>query len=501
MILEAVANLILGPLTESVDLSAGEIDSDDVLYRRLSGGSRRDLSPVAQDRAVEVSHYLWRTNPLAKRIVEMMLDMTVGDGITFEVTASTPSGEPDEAAANDATKVVEQFWADPQMRLDLRHRDLIRDLALNGELVLRAFTGTGTVALGYIDPARIKSVEKDPYNLFVDSAVILKPKNPGEPDVRLEVLQARIDPVSGQREYLGGDTFFYGINRLTSSHRGVPDLLALADWIDGYDQIMFNAVDRSALMNAFIWDVTLAGADEKVIQQWIEDHGDAPRPGTTRVHNDSETWQAVTPGLGAFETEHVARMVKNLILGGAGVPEAWFAEGDSANRATLAEQGAPTYRMIQARQKIIKAIFEDLLSYVVSVAQKAGRIPARAEITVNVSLPEPSAEDTTEFQQALPSLVNALMTAIGEQFISRESARSLFLMMAGGLGMEFDAADEAEKIEQESEAEAQEQQRQINELRAQMERDPETAALAMQKAGLRPPQAGDDTGEDDDAPR
>ena len=112
---------------------------------------------------------------------------------------------------------------------------------------------------------------------------------------------------------------------------------------------------RSALQNAFVWDVTVSGADEAEIGRWLAAHGAAPRPGTVRAHNEKEAWGAVAPTLGAAEVETTSSLVKNLVLGGAGLPEAWFADGDAANRATLSGQMAPTYKMLAARQRTVRA--------------------------------------------------------------------------------------------------------------------------------------------------
>ena len=105
--------------------TTGLIDSDDYLYRRLTGETR-DLTPVTQERARTVSRYLHRQNPLARRLVEMTADFVVGDGLTFVCVDS------------GVQEIVDEFWADPGMKLDLRHRDLVVDLAVNGELFLRA---------------------------------------------------------------------------------------------------------------------------------------------------------------------------------------------------------------------------------------------------------------------------------------------------------------------------------------------------------------------------
>ena len=432
--------VVVRRVSEAID-QGDSIDPDDNLYRRMSS-SERDLNPVTQDRAREVSHYLWRQNPFAKRLIEMILDQVIGDEVSFE------------AIEEDVQNVLDDFWTDPEMDLEQNFRGLLRDLALDGELVLRIYEGNaGRVQMGYIDSARIKGVRKDEDNALLDKEVVLKPKVTGDPDEVLDVIHvSRNASGTGEsrkvtRKY-EGDTFFWAVNRPTAGTRGTPDLLALADWIDGHDQILFNALDRTALQNAFVWDVELIGADADRITEWLTLHGEAPRPGAVRVHNDAEKWDTVSPALGAAETETVARMVKNLVLGGSGIPEAWFAEGDSANRATLAEQGSPTYKMIRARQAMVRAMLTRLLTYVVDKAAEAGRITSEDK-GFQVNLPEPSSDDTTALATALPQLTKAISEAIAEKLISRKSSRQVFLMVAAQLGIELDPTSEAEQIEEE----------------------------------------------------
>jgi len=412
----------------------GLIDTDDHLYRRLTGETR-DLSPITQERARTVARYLHRQNPLARRLVEMTADFVVGDGLTFN------------AVDEDVQEIINEFWNDPTMKMNLRHRDLVVDLAVNGELFLRAYDENGKVMLGYIDPDRVRGVLKNPENAFVDQSIELFSKRMAGGVEEIPIIQSTATKAGLEFE---GEVFAYFINRPVGATRGTPDSLALADWIDGYDQVMFNALDRASLMNSFIWDVTLKSADADQVGEWAKMHSSAPKAGTVRVHNDYETWQAVSPALCAAETETISRLIKNLILGGAGVPEGWFADGDSANRATLAAQGDPTYRMITARQRLVGAVFEDIAQYVIAKAIEAGRLPKGIDRTVTVTLPDPSVEDTKGIAAALPQLMGALTAAKDSKFISEDSARKLFLSIAGQLGIELEPEKELEMIEEEA---------------------------------------------------
>src|SRR3972149_743257 len=60
--------------------------------------------------------------------------------------------------------------------------------------------------------------------------------------------------------------------------RGVSDLYAIGDYLDGYDKMLFGMIDRVGFSTAFIWDVLLKGAPEETVQEWLKEQR-PPRPG------------------------------------------------------------------------------------------------------------------------------------------------------------------------------------------------------------------------------
>lgn len=420
------------------------IDSDEDQYSRLTGGSR-DLNPVQLERAQRISMYLWRQNPMAHRLTEMLADFVIGDGINIE------------AKDENVQTVLDEFWNDPQMGLANRHRDLVRDQSIYGELAFRIFTNkaSGRMALGIVTSDRIVDVVPDPENALLDKSLLLKNPEGGDP-IKVAISMPKPDSPIDRPEF-EGDAFYFGINRLTGQHRGTPDLLAVADFVDGYDQLLFNSLERSSLINSFIWDVTLVGGTEPQVAKWAQDHPATPAPGTVRVHNDKEVWKPETPSLGNVDTMALGRSVKNMALGGLGAPEAWFAEGDSANRATLAEQSDPTYRMVTRRQADVCQMFKVILGVVVAMAIESGRLKTSVDRTFTVSLPEPSAKDSAKTAATMAQVAQALTAAKDAKWISTDSARKVFLMVTGQLGLDIDPTAEEELIEEEAEEEEAEQ--------------------------------------------
>lgn len=442
-------------------------EPDEHLYRRLTD-SRRDLTPIEQDRARRISLHLWRSNPMARRIIEMIVDFTVGaDGLSIT------------AGSDSVQQVIDDVWNDPVMDLRRNNRSWVRDLSLAGELALsKNVAGVGgRVRYGFLDPDRIRDVLPERGNVMVDETLVMMGDNPGDPERRIPLVRW-IDgeaAVAAGTDAMGswqGDALYFGIHRPTGAHRGTPDLLALADWIDGYDQLLFNALEKTGLANAFIYDVTLTGADDDAIADWQQKHGVAPPPGSLRVHNEKEAWQAVAPSLNNIDTVALGRPIKNMALGGAGLPEAWFAEGDSASRATLSAQGDPTYRMLQSRQQEIEKIFERLIR--VAIQEATGSKVATDEGTdFQIVLPPISEKDASSIAAAIPQVANGLAAAVEAEFIDKASGRRVFLAVASQLGVELDPAE----VEAAVEAEAAEREA------AKAEEDATRLAM-LQQAGM-----------------
>src|SRR3989338_3612676 len=91
---------------EALRLSAG-LDPDERHWRSLSGG-RAGVSAATHERMQRLAYELWLTNLMGQRLIEMVTDHVVGEGVAWQ------SEDP------RALSCVQGFWADPVNQLDLR---------------------------------------------------------------------------------------------------------------------------------------------------------------------------------------------------------------------------------------------------------------------------------------------------------------------------------------------------------------------------------------------
>ncbi len=420
------------------------IDPDEDQWRKLTGDANRDLAPLTQSRMQRIAHYLWESNLLGNRLIELPLAYLLAEGVKLKVP--DPEGQ----------KALDRFWRDPINDMDIKLPKKVRELAIFGEQCYPAFVNEhdGMVRIGYLDPALIETVVLDPDNPEQPIGVVtVKNKKGvarryrviinGDEDVftlRTQAIRAR---------FADSDAFYFRVNDLSSGARGRSDLLAQADWLDAYDEFMFGELDRYKLLRALVWDLEVKNASPDAIAKKAKEVV-LPKSGGVYVHNDSETLEPKTPELSAADTSTGARLFRNHVLGGATMPETWFGGGGDVNRATAAEMNEPTFKIYSMRQRYLKHMLESIGRYVLLKAKDSNIDWGDPDYAVEAQFPELAVKDTTKYAAALQQVAVACVTAITNKLMSREYAVKLIGAVAARLGVEADPADELAKAEKEA---------------------------------------------------
>lgn len=430
------------------------IDVDEDGWRRLSGDVTRDINPLTQQRQQDLAVYLWKTNPLAKQMVELPLAFLLAEGVRLTV--------PDE----EAQGWLDDFWSDPINNMDIKLVKKARELALFGEQCWPVFVNEldGHVRLGYIDPGQIANVVLDPENAEQPIGIITKTRT-GRPQKRYRVIvngdETCFSPEArrAREQFTDGACFYFTVNDLTNQARGASDLLAQMDWLDGYDQALWGELERWDSMRAFLWDITLKGATPEEVEKRAKTIA-VPRSGGVRVHNDAEQWDAVTPDLKSVDGSSFARLFRNHLMGGAALPEHWYGGGGDVNRATAAEMDAPTLKTFTMRQTMLKYILVQLGSFVIRSRLKAlyGSAPDQAAdpavYRCRAEFPEMASEDISRYATALAQVVAAVASAIREQLVTRRTGVGIIALVAARLGLDIDADAELDAVREDADRQA-----------------------------------------------
>ena len=453
---EAPAPTATTRLVEAAGAS-GRIDRDEHLWQPLTGGhlDRQHLSVLGQTRMQDTACWLWEQNLLARQLIETPISFLIGRGVRVTVS--------DE----DAQKRIDAWWRDPITDVPLRLPQWMRGLKIFGEQCWPVFVDphSGHVRLGYLAPAAIATVVTDPQNPACPIGIVTVKDRKGRAR-RYRIIYAGPETMFAPRTaeiratFTDGECFYWRKNTLPDSQRGRSDLLGALDWLDAYERYLYGELDRADFLRAFVWDVTLTGATQEDADARARQIR-APAPGEMRVHNESETWNAVSPKLEAYEAA-AARLWRNHILSGAALPEHWFGGGGDVNRATAAEMDAPTMKALAQERDLWTEILRRCAAYVVwRSLDPAGVSPPDPhdfdpELEPVVEWPEMVERDLSRHASSLQHTSAAVGVALDRGLIGEELAVRIIASVAERLGVEIDPDEELRKAKAEATQRAEE---------------------------------------------
>jgi hypothetical protein len=423
-------------------------DGEDAKFRRLtSPQTLRDLNPLMHDRMQQVCFFLAVTTPFGKRIVEIITSYVVGE--RFKVICEDPA----------AQAVIDRFWDDDINDMENRCQAMCSELTTFGEFCVPVNVNPvdGFVRLGYIDPMQIDVIEYGKMETAGGDQEVSFPVNVllrrevGVPDPkRLSIIRMDEDIHSDTFGYLSGDTFYFAINKAMSASRGISELFSLADWIDVFDQMIFDFADKVRFLNSYVWQYTLEGSNKPEVDKFQKEiTQNPPRQGGVFVSNEKVKIEAKTPDFKGQDMAAGAEMVKKYGLGGAGLPDWFFGDSGSGNRSTAAEMQGPTGKKLTMRQAHQVTCIKRLTTFVLQQAKLHGVLGKNVNTNHTVETPELIVRDMTGAANMLTGATQSIAEAEDRGWIQGETSARIFHMLIGQLGAviddskaEYDAAQQ-----------------------------------------------------------
>lgn len=329
----------------------------------------------------------WRTNPYAKRIIDIITDYTVGDGLT-------------PVAPGELGRFIDTFWTHPQNRLDLRLPELMDELSRAGDLFLVLFRNPAD-GMSYVravpksEVVEIAAAENDwerevayvvRASLAADTTVFLAPAHPDA---------ATADAVM----------LHYSINRPVGALLGESELASILPWLRNYSRMLEDRVRLNWAARAFLWFVTVPTGR---VNAKAEQYNAPPEPGSIVVHDDGERWEMQAPNLHGLDAQHDLRALRQAISAGSGQPPHWHGDGGDVNRAVAGAMQDPAVRHLRRRQRHLQHVVVDLCAVAYERAYGLGRVRRRPDrAAIRVDLPDISREDNESLALAAERLTGA----------------------------------------------------------------------------------------------
>jgi len=378
---------------------------DDTKDRLISRNTYpRDRHDYDRDEVLRDALDAWRSNPLARRIVELTSQYVVGGGLGIE-------------AKHERThRFLQAWWGHRLNRMSMRAFDLCDELTRTGNIFLIVSTDPGGMsylrALPSADVIEIETASNDVEQELVvwersrmDGTEISGPDGiVGHP---WTVYNEQTDSLNTDSQPFAPVVLHYAVNRPVGAKWGESDLGPLLKWLARYSAWLEDRARLNRYRQSFLYVVKAAFTSqaERLARQ-AELNANPPNPGSILVADQSEEWSVLNPDLSSFEAAEDGLALKKMIAVGSGNPLHFLAEPESATRTTAEAAGGPTYRHYEQRQQFFLWMVEDIARVALNRRAQVDRhIAPETQITVKGS--DISARDNAALATAATTVVAA----------------------------------------------------------------------------------------------
>jgi hypothetical protein len=430
------------------------IDPDENDYRRVTQ-SKRDLPPIKQERAIELSYAFAEKDPLAQRLLRVPLEAIASAGLEFK------------AEDDRIYELWNEWWECPLYPLwgfkaryySITTQSLWIDARIAGEAIWPFVVSpfAGKLELAYIDPSNVEQIKTQPGNALVKDQIILK-RGLGLNDEQ-RVLQI-VRPYPDYKSFFG-NTFYFSLNAPVNSSRGRPQLLALLDWIDLYDQSMFNDAELQSMRSRILYDIEVQNADEPKLRKMEQQYfpgGQAPKPGTAFFHNSEMKMEIKVPDLKNGDFVAGVQNQRRHIIGGNGMNEVMLGLSGDMNAVAARESSIPVVWKIESEQRFDQMVISTVFSCVISKAIEARRqlesgiMDESVDRTFKLKMPSIFPRDMVQLTSTFVQAVAGADAAVQGGYIGKDTAQEIIVNALNQLGIEK-SLDEVQAEVEEDEVE------------------------------------------------
>lgn len=412
----ALANRLSPPRIPSTRLSVAETE-DTITQgaRSWTDFTRRENYKRAT--IIEEAFTAWRTNPIARRIIELQTEFVIGDGFGYEA---------DDAPTK---KFIDAFWKHPVNDLDTQLPEFSDEAWRSGDLfILGSVDGAGMTYYRAIPAEVITEIETRPNDYRQELFYKAGPLD--------ERPFAAYDP---DGDYLPGgesqNTFVlhFPLNRAIGQSFGESDLATVLYWIKLYRQFIEDRARLNFFRQLFTFvlhKVFPGGQTEK--DTYVKDFSARlpKKSGGVLALDAAETIETLDPKLGSFDAGEDGLLIKKMIAVGVGMPMHWLAESEANTRTTAEAAGTPAFRRLKARQKFMEKAVARMINVALEVRRKVDKtIPEKPIFALNT--PDITERDNAQLSLAVLRITQAFAPLYNAKKINaKEFIRLVYRFLA-----------------------------------------------------------------------
>jgi hypothetical protein len=315
-------------------------------------------------KAFEAYHH----DPIARRAMDLQTEFILGRGIEARVKGDA------------GQEAWEAFWKANNM--DARLEEMVRDLALFGELIIRYFDSFGPeqLVVRSLDPATIYEIVTDQEDretvFFYHQQYQTRTELYSPPGGNLAPQGAT--PKSNSRFVIrqipAEEIDHIRVNAVSSEVRGRPDLFPALGHLKRLRDLITSRIVKADMEARMVYKLVVEGtpADIQNLRRQLFPNGKPPNPGTVLGVNKQVDLEGMNFTTGDGTVQHDYEALLNLIAVGVGLPKEYLGITGQGTRATALVATEPGAKRFESRQKVVERILHRMADRVFDRAGLTG---------------------------------------------------------------------------------------------------------------------------------
>ena len=314
----------------------------------------RDRVPADFRTVIEQSLIAWREDPIARRIVNVTTQFSIGRG--FRIAADDPGTD----------EFLHEFWENPLNHMDARLLEWSDELCRTGNLFIMLASDSGGMSYVRAIPSGLIE-EIIPMENDIEQPMLFRMREAADP-ARLRIPEEKtVKPASLTEPGTEECMLHFTVNRPIGGQWGESDLAPVLLWMERYRQWLQDRADLNHYRSSFIYMVKSPDLSEPLrSERQAQLNRSRLHSGMIYVVGQNEEWQAVHPNLDSSDANEDGLALKKMIAAGAGIPLSFLAESGTASKAESSGMEDSTCRNFRQRQQTLLWITETILRHVLA---------------------------------------------------------------------------------------------------------------------------------------
>jgi hypothetical protein len=394
---------------EPVQTSVTVIETDNTITLGAASWDNNFRDRLNYDRQNILTQAItaWRSNPIARRIIELTTEFSVGTGFTFT-----------------APKTIEdyllKFWRHPLNDLDEQLPEWADEAWRSGDLFLLCSVDAGGQM--YVRALPSESI-----------GIIETMDNDYRQEIRYKKDALDEHPYDAYVHGLLQQSFIlhFPLNRAVGASFGESDLAPVLYWISLYRQWLEDRARLNYFRQMFSFVLTRPFTSQAEKDKYMRDFAYKlpKKSGGVLGLDPTETLEALNPQLASGDAETDGMALKRMIATGVGIPMHFFAEPESSTRTTAEAAGTPTFKRFERRQQYIINVVRHLLTVAVEIRSRSRSVVKNLDI--KISAPDITEKDNANLAIAVQRITSAFAPLYNAKLIDpKEFIRLVYRFVA-----------------------------------------------------------------------